>query len=103
MKKLLLIGVICLLAGCESHYEKEAKQAVVDQLKDPASVEWKDVRSKERVDSLGKKRILVCGQYNAKNSYGGYRGFEEFVWDDGELLTGSLATDQHYRCPPTQP
>lgn len=46
------------------------KQAFSDRLKDPYSVKLKDVQIKE--DGT------VCGEINAKNSYGAYTGYTRF-------------------------
>lgn len=54
--------------------EAALRQAVLAALKDPNSADFKDVRH------VGEGRAL-CGQVNAKNSYGGYSGFKAFVAD----------------------
>lgn len=56
-----------------------AKAAVKDMLKDPASAQFKNIK----INSVGD----VCGQYNAKNSMGGYGDFEYFRY---EVKTKSL-------------
>ena len=62
----------------KSHGKKRAIQASLDSvkeiMKDPDSVKFKDVEYKNYND--GK---IVCGQVNAKNSYGGYTGFKRFI------------------------
>lgn len=50
------------------------KKAVLHVLKDPDSAKFRDVRLKAYFDGA-----VVCGQVNAKNSYGGYAGFKSFV------------------------
>ena len=61
--------------------EEELKQRVRNALKDPNSAEFKDVQW-----VAGK---AICGQVNAKNSYGGYVGFKYFVADsDGVYWMG---------------
>lgn len=60
-----------------SHDAREianAKAAIEDTLKDPASVIYRDVRYYESSRN-------VCGEYNAKNGYGGYVGFKLFRVD----------------------
>ncbi|WP_372502401.1 hypothetical protein P7L66_13330 [Tistrella mobilis] len=49
--------------------------AVLRQLKDPDSAKFRDVRL---VDHPAGGRV-VCGEVNARNSYGGYVGFARFV------------------------
>lgn len=58
-----------------------AKKIVVDRMKDPTSVLFKDV-------VFFKEKQTVCGSVNAKNSYGGYTGYQLFVVEaDGEVHT----------------
>ena len=52
----------------------QTKQHVKNTLKDPESAQFKDV--KVAINIKGDK--TVCGQVNAKNSYGGYTGFKSF-------------------------
>lgn len=66
--------------------EREVTEAALEQvrnlLKDPDSAQFKDVRLVDYRD--GK---VVCGRVNAKNSYGGYVGYKQFVAgvNDAEL------------------
>ncbi len=57
---------------------RKAKDALEQQLKDPASVQYKN---------LEKYRDgVVCGEYNAKNSFGGFVGFKQFVFEPPQRL-----------------
>lgn len=47
---------------------------LASQLKDPSSVQYRGVRS---FVTSGNQRI-ICGEYNAKNSFGAYTGFKPF-------------------------
>lgn len=51
-----------------------AKEAAANNLKDPGSAQFRNVR----VVMYGNSKI-VCGEINGKNSYGGYVGFVPFV------------------------
>ncbi len=51
-----------------------AQLALKRGLKDPESAMFRNVRTEQTEDG-----IVVCGEYNAKNSYGGYVGFNRFV------------------------
>lgn len=53
--------------------EDELRRMVADSLKDPGSVQFRGIRYIE-----GR---AICGEANAKNSYGGYVGFKAFVAD----------------------
>lgn len=56
---------------------EEARNAVRAMLKDPESAQFRNIYSR----GMGGKPIpnaTVCGEVNAKNSYGGYIGFTRF-------------------------
>lgn len=55
----------------------KAKESVTKKLKDPESVRFRDVFV---------MRESVCGEVNAKNSYGGYVGFKRFIAIGGLLV-----------------
>lgn len=48
-----------------------ARQHVTSRLKDPASAQFQDV-------TYDASSRVACGQVNAKNSFGGYTGFQQF-------------------------
>ena len=52
----------------------KGKEAVANGMKDPFSAVFKDLRLMKFRDMY-----VTCGQVNAKNSYGGYVGFRDFV------------------------
>lgn len=68
-----------------------AKKAVIEQLKDPNSAEFKNV-GKYVATISGKP--MVCGQVNAKNSMGGYVGFRRFAFSQTEGLAIEGATPE---------
>lgn len=59
-----------------------SKRAVAAQMKDPESVQFKDVYANytEEYD------IVACGRVNAKNGFGGYTGFKRFVSDGKRVI-----------------
>lgn len=106
MRKLLTIPLIALLAGCASppravsvaetkapeeprfkvpitsEQEQIAKAAVAGMLKDPESARFQGIYGMQRA---GHPEVTsICGEVNAKNSYGGYAGFSRF------LVSGSI-------------
>jgi hypothetical protein len=83
MARILLLTFL-ILAGCDKQ-AMDAKDAVKRQLKDPNSVEFRDVESYENG--------VTCGRYNAKNGYGAYSGFQGFVYDKGVV---ALQSDKEY-------
>jgi hypothetical protein len=58
---------------------EQVKAAVLDQLKDPQSAQFSNVRI------VGG---LVCGEINAKNSFGGYVGRRHFWGGKPEVTAG---------------
>jgi hypothetical protein len=69
----MLLLAVAGVSGCGNGAIGEAKKAVEVQLKDPSSVQWRDVEEY----SEG----VVCGEFNAKNSMGGYTGFKRFIFN----------------------
>ncbi len=55
-----------------------AMQAVRDQMKDPESAKFRNLTSSRNSN--------VCGEVNAKNSYGGYVGFKRFLALNGVVF-----------------
>ncbi|MBC3934078.1 SCO family protein [Undibacterium sp. CY7W] len=67
--KLYVLLFILFLSGCSVQESKEAKDFLISNLKDPESVQFRN----EVFNEYG-----VCGEVNAKNSFGGYVGFKRF-------------------------
>lgn len=58
-----------------------AQNVIKEMLKDPESARFRRVYGAQgEVD-----KIAICGEFNAKNSYGGYTGYKPFmVFEDGD-------------------
>lgn len=93
-----VLGLIFLgLVGCSESPEKKAaseksmlevkaQEVVKESLKDPESAEFRNMNG-------------VCGEVNAKNSFGGYTGFKKFVIDVNAsqlFIDPEDATDSNY-------
>lgn len=64
--------IACLaLAGCDVLAMPKAKELVANQLRDPSSAQFRDLRRT--------RQGVVCGEVNGKNGYGGYAGFQRFI------------------------
>lgn len=83
-----VLGVIVVAAGVlvfgkrlivGSNPITVARTPVIQLLKDPDSVQFRN----ERVQSDG---VTVCGEFNAKNSLGGYVGFRLYVSNSKHFL-----------------
>lgn len=85
MKRLAVLGLIAL-TGCAgvdhvgpkvplpAAARQTVARAVANTMKDPNSAEFRDWHAFQ-----SQKGLLVCGEVNAKNGYGGYVGFTHFV------------------------
>lgn len=64
-------------AATKAELIKASQEAVREQMKDPESARFRNMKVYD---------ITVCGEVNAKNSYGGYNGFKRFF-----VLGGAVA------------
>lgn len=79
------LGLVFLTIGCEQPnpspkdpaqpVKDQAVAALRDRMKDPKSLEVRHLVAVKQG-----KWDVVCGEYNAKNSMGGYVGFQRFAW-----------------------
>ena len=80
-----ILIIAALVAGCgstdtpEQVLERQAKDSVSRDMKDPASVQFRNVEIYARAG-------VVCGEVNSKNSYGGMAGFQGFVFHDSGVV-----------------
>ena len=77
-----LAAVVCLtlaVTGCTSAVEEDVRE----QLIDPSSAEFKDVRMCDGDDTIS------VGQVNGKNRMGAYTGFEPFFHQYGIVYFAS--------------
>lgn len=64
-------------AGLFEPQHDHIKEAVAAQLRDPSSAEFREIIEGQNT---------ACGQVNAKNSFGAYAGFRNFVYHRGSVL-----------------
>jgi hypothetical protein len=76
---LIVVALSASLAACGVRVQSEAMEAVAAQMKDPASAQFRGLKS----GKTGTGFVFVCGEVNAKNSYGGYNGYRPFLWREG--------------------
>ena len=60
--------------GSHGAFATAAKKKLIRDFKDPSTAQFRDVF----VATMGKDHIALCGEVNAKNSYGAYIGFKPF-------------------------
>lgn len=70
-----------------------AKHYFKQQLKDPESAHFKNIVVFKRSHN-GKTFYNVCGEINAKNSYGGYVGYRPFYFS-GSNNSGAILNDSN--------
>lgn len=84
--------------------EQEGRAAVLATLKDPGSAQFQKVSVRQATNKRGEPFPVVCGEVNAKNSFGGYIGFAPWVYladmkqvhmlgPDRNIVTVSLLSD----------
>lgn len=82
LRQISLSQVLSYSATVKNDLVNESPEKVLDKgtkaiaanLKDPGSANFRNVRLVKYLDSA-----VICGEVNAKNSYGGYVGFKDFV------------------------
>lgn len=81
MKKFILIFALAALTGCKPSAEKAielAQKEVSADMKDPESAKFRYMRFIQQSEKDGLVAGVVCGNVNAKNSYGAYAGYSPF-------------------------
>ena len=66
-------------ASTPSAISPELQAKFEDFLRDPGTAQIK-VTSEKSLSKSGSTEQVICGRYNAKNSYGGYVGFKDFAY-----------------------
>lgn len=92
MKTKVAVGILIIIGGVLFFHKGKksddelmdttydyARTALKNKLKDPGSLKTKDLTFTGHRTNDGGMAGAVCGQFNAKNSYGGYGGFEYFI------------------------
>jgi hypothetical protein len=80
-------------ATLEARVISLAEQVVTEGLRDPQSAMFRNVTIHHRDCHSGQciddpaGQVIVCGEVNAKNGFGGYTGFEGFVVWNGRVIT----------------
>jgi hypothetical protein len=67
-----------------------AAKYLAANLRDPSVALFRNVFIRKRMNKDGKIGILVCGEINAKNGYGGFTGFETFIYAADRVYVGQV-------------
>ena len=105
VRVVFLCVAVVLATGCtdkQSELETEAKEKLAETLKDPESLKVRNLRLITETGSEGGESNVLCGEYDAKNSYGGYSGYEAFAYVEAvngkrNLFSPSVATNDAER------
>ncbi|HYC04429.1 MAG TPA: hypothetical protein VED40_14130 [Azospirillaceae bacterium] len=76
---LLAISALLMVSACEPSEFAVAKNEIAKDLRDPDSVQFRNVRMSSKEENY------VCLEYNAKNAFGAYVGYKSaavFVTSD---------------------
>lgn len=93
MKRIVLLAVVGVaLAGCQwipgtdQHTIEKGKARIVSDVRDPASVQFRNVRL-VRHEGGNPPEVLrmICGEVNEPNQFGGYNGFVRFFIEADNL------------------
>ena len=78
------VDPVAMSIGEASTLFAERRSAIVAEIKDPQSAQFKEVAVVRTRHSSG-EITYFCGKINAKNSYGGYTGFQLFVSEGQDI------------------
>lgn len=89
LRSVVLVAAACSLcfpasATPPSPMLAKAKSLIGAHMVDPSSLQFRNLRLIHQT-VLGKAMTIACGEYNAKNHFGGYAGFQPFAYEPTEL------------------
>jgi hypothetical protein len=90
-KVICVVGFLLVACGQTSQeeiFKKEVETAILLDLKDPDSAQFR-----YGPYDIFPELKLACGEVNSKNSFGGYTGFQRFVFDNGSIAFQEGDTD----------
>jgi curved DNA-binding protein CbpA len=71
--------------GRLAELKETALAAVQNELFDPFAAQFRDLYEVRGVSQGGEPKMVVCGEVNSKNRFGGYVGWTRWVYFDGEV------------------
>lgn len=77
--RLSLFIVLLALAGCDSLFFGGAMDAVRNRQADPESVRFR------KMEVCKTDTSIVMGEFNAKNAYGAYTGYRQFISHNSDV------------------
>lgn len=58
---------------------RKAGSQLADTLRDGDSAKFREVRIRKTIGRDGRENVMLCGQVNSKNGFGGMSGFHSFM------------------------
>ncbi len=87
-----------LSKSAQSLWHIYAKDTIRSIMKDPDSVKFRNIRFFSHLVS-GHEMPVTCGEFNAKNAFGGYIGYKHFVYTGPKFplaIEGSIINFDKY-------
>lgn len=78
MRYLFLI-VVALTSGCDYLEARDIERTVRSHHRDPDATQFRGVKR------CAPNSAIWQGEFNAKNGYGAYVGYQEFIYEDGSV------------------
>jgi len=87
-------AVMCVtVATCGCSQDKaHIHESIAQHMRDPSSLQFKEERLYSRLGET-----LICGKLNAKNGFGGYDGFRQFVATTKLFAVADGPEDPHFK------
>ena len=79
------VFICIILLGCSSYTSE--RELITKKLKDPDSTKFRN--ENKYINNY------VCGEFNSKNSYGGYTGYSRYIAKK-QLVNSGSALDEYY-------
>ncbi len=83
------------LAQSAATMSGSAKKIMTGRLIDPRSLAIRNTSTKTAKATDGRTVTILCGEYNAKNRFGGYVGYKTFIYEP-VVMKGVLSFDQAF-------
>jgi len=91
MALILVGGLVAYVIYMRGYSEEaKAKAEIRRRMKDPDSVVFRDVHYPDIL------KEEVCGEFNAKNGFGGYVGYKRFVYKKSEKAVYIESLDSNF-------
>lgn len=75
---------------------KAAAAYFADTMREPSSATFRNVFLGKRPPPTKTIKIVVCGEVNGRNGYGGYTGFQPFIVSGNEVYVGKVGGRSAY-------